>query len=414
MERRRVVVTGIGLVTPIGTGVEKVWKALLEGKSGAGQITHFDTTGFTVTIAAEVKDFDPLQWMEKPDVRRMAKFIHFGFCASMLAMESAGLKPGGFDPLRAGVLIGSGIGGLDNIERQKEQLMKDGPRKISPFFVPSQIINMASGFTSIKLGLKGPNSAVVTACSTGNHAIGDAMNIIRRGDADIMIAGGSEACLTPLAVGGFAVMRATSPRNHEPEKASRPFDLNRDGFLMAEGAGILILEELEHAIKRGADIKAEIIGYGMTGDAFHITAPDESGDGPARVMRATMKDAGISIEDVDYINAHGTSTPPGDRIETVAIKTVFGERAYKIPVSSTKSMTGHLLGAAGGVESAFTILALKNQIIPPTINLDTPDPDCDLDYVPWKPRKAELRYAMSNSFGFGGTNSCLAFKRYGN
>lgn len=414
MERRRVVVTGIGLVTPIGTGVDKVWKALLEGKSGAGQITHFDTTGFTVTIAAEVKDFDPLQWMEKPDVRRMAKFIHFGFCASMLAMESAGLKPGGFDPLRAGVLIGSGIGGLDNIERQKEQLMKDGPRKISPFFVPSQIINMASGFTSIKLGLKGPNSAVVTACSTGNHAIGDAMNIIRRGDADIMIAGGSEACLTPLAVGGFAVMRATSPRNHEPEKASRPFDLNRDGFLMAEGAGILILEELEHAIKRGADIKAEIIGYGMTGDAFHITAPDESGDGPARVMRATMKDAGISIEDVDYINAHGTSTPPGDRIETVAIKTVFGERAYKIPVSSTKSMTGHLLGAAGGVESAFTILALKNQIIPPTINLDTPDPDCDLDYVPWKPRKAELRYAMSNSFGFGGTNSCLAFKRYGN
>jgi 3-oxoacyl-[acyl-carrier-protein] synthase II len=414
LEYRKVAVTGIGLITPLGTGTEKTWNALLQGKSGAGHITQFDTTGFSVNIAAEVKDFDPLLWMEKPDVRRMARFIHFAYCASILAMESAGLKTGDFDPLKAGIVIGSGIGGIDNIEKQKEILLKEGPRKISPFFVPSQIINMASGFTSIKLGLKGPNSAVVTACSTGNHAIGDAFNIIRRGDADIMIAGGSEACITPLSVGGFAVMRALSPRNHEPEKASRPFDLNRDGFLIAEGAGILVLEDMESAKKRGADIKAEIVGYGMTGDAFHITAPDESGNGPARVMKATMKDAGITADDVDYINAHGTSTPPGDKIETTAIKTAFGERAYKIPVSSTKSMTGHMLGAAGGAECAFTILALKNQIIPPTINLDTPDPDCDLDYVPWKPRKATMTYALSNSFGFGGTNSCIAFKRYGN
>jgi len=409
---RRVVVTGIGLITPLGTGTKKTWENLLEGKSGAGEITLFDASEYAVRIAAEVTDFEPAEYMDKKDVRRFARFIQFAYAATDMAMQSSGFKNNKFNHERAGVLIGSGIGGIERIEAQMEKLLEKGPRSISPFFIPSEIINMASGYTAIKFALKGPNSAVCTACSTGNHAIGDAYRIIQRNEADIMIAGGSEAAITRLGVGGFAVMRAISYRNDEPEKASRPFDADRDGFLIAEGAGILILEELEHARKRGAEIYAEVVGYGMSSDAYHITAPDETGDGPARVMAAAIKDANIKPNQIDYINAHGTSTPLGDEIEVTAIKKVFKDDAYSIPVSSTKSMTGHLLGAAGGAESIFAILATKNQVIPPTINLDKPDPKCDLDFVPHKKREAKIEYALNNSFGFGGTNSCLIFKKY--
>jgi 3-oxoacyl-[acyl-carrier-protein] synthase II len=412
LERRRVVITGIGLVTPLGTGTEITWKNILECKSGGCKITQFDCTGWPVQIAAEVKDFNAEDWMDRRDVRRFARFIHFAQAGSSMALKDSKLTGNNFDHERAGVLIGSGIGGLEKIEEQKEKLMEGGYKKMSPFFIPSEIINMASGYVSMQFNLKGPNSAVCTACSTGNHAIGDAFNIIRRGEADIMVSGGSEACITQMAVGGFQAMHATSRRNDDPETASRPFDISRDGFLMGEGTGILILEELEHAKKRGVDIYAEIIGYGMTSDAFHYTAPDETGNGPARVMKAALKDADLKPSDISYINAHGTATPVGDPIEVKAVKTVFGEDAYKIPVSSTKSMTGHLLGAAGGLESALSILALKYQVIPPTINLENPDPNCDLDFVPNKPREAQLENILSNSFGFGGTNSCLIFKKY--
>ncbi len=411
MENRRVVVTGLGLVTPVGTGVEKAWKNILDGVSGAGPITQFDTEESPVKIAAEVKDFDPEEWMDRRDVRRLARFIQFAYAGAVQAMKDAGLEKGNFEATRAGTLIGSGIGGLEKIEEQKERIMEMGIKKTNPFFIPSEIINMASGYVSMQFGLKGPNSAVVTACSTGNHSIGDAFHVVKRGDADMMVCGGSEACVAPLAVGGFAVMRATSRRNDEPEIASRPFDKDRDGFLMGEGAGILVIEDLESAKARGATIYAEIVGYGLTGDAYHYTAPDETADGPTRVMRMAIKNAGIKPEDISYVNAHGTATPVGDPIEVKAIKNVFGENT-RTPVSSTKSITGHLLGAAGGLESIVSILALKEQILPPTINHDEPDEGFNLDFVPWKPRKAELEYALSNSFGFGGTNSCLIFKRY--
>jgi 3-oxoacyl-[acyl-carrier-protein] synthase II len=402
----------MGVVSPLGIGLDKTWDAILKGKSAGGMITQFDASEFAVQIAAEVTDFNPVDWMEAKDARRFARFVQFAQAASTMAIEQAGFKDGGYDPFRTGVLVGSGIGGLEKIEEQKEKLMEFGPRKVSPFFIPSEIINIASGYISMQFNLKGPNSAVVTACSTGNHALGDAMNIIRRGDADIMVCGGSEACVSPLAVGGFAAMHATSRRNDDPATASRPFDVSRDGFLMGEGAGIFVLEELEHAKERGAKIYAEIVGYGMTSDAFHYTAPDETGDGPARVMKAAIADAGITTDDIDYVNAHGTATPVGDPIEVKAIKTVFGEKAYKIPVSSTKSMTGHLLGAAGGLESAISVLSLVHQVIPQTINLNEPDPLCDLDFVPEGPRKGKYEYILTNSFGFGGTNSCLIYKKY--
>lgn len=409
---RRVVVTGVGLVSALGVGTEETWQNLLAGKSGAATITHFDTTGFPVTFAAEVKRFDPLRFIEKKDVKKMGLFIQFGMAAAEFAMEQAGLKITPDIAERAGVYIGSGIGGFDVIEREHTELMKGGPRKISPFFIPASIVNLASGFVSIRWGAKGPNSATCTACSSSAHAVGDSFKMIQRGDADVMISGGAEAAITPMGVGGFASMRALSARNDEPEKASRPFDCNRDGFVIGEGAGILILEELGFALKRGAKILGEIVGYGMSGDAYHITQPSEDADGAIRVMRNALKDAGIEPDQVDYINAHGTSTPFNDKSETKAIKAVFGERAYQVPVSSTKSMTGHLLGGAGGLEAGISTLILRDQIIPPTINYETPDPDCDLDYVPNKARQAEINFALSNSFGFGGTNAALLLKRY--
>lgn len=409
---RRVVVTGVGLVSALGVGTEETWRNLLAGKSGAAPITHFDTTGFPVTFAAEVKGFDPLRFIEKKEVKKMGLFIQFAMAASEFAMEQAGLKITPDIAERTGVYIGSGIGGFDVIEREHTELMKGGPRKISPFFIPASIVNLASGFVSIRWGAKGPNSATCTACSSSAHAVGDSFKLIQRGDADVMISGGAEAAITPMGVGGFASMRALSARNHEPEKASRPFDCNRDGFVIGEGAGILILEELGFAIRRGARIFGEVVGYGMSGDAYHITQPSEDADGAIRVMRNTLKDAGLRSEQVDYINAHGTSTPFNDKLETKAIKTVFGERAYRFPVSSTKSMTGHLLGGAGGLEAGISTLILRDQIIPPTINYETPDPECDLDYVPNQARQAEVNLVLSNSFGFGGTNAALLLKRY--
>ncbi|MFZ0960643.1 MAG: beta-ketoacyl-ACP synthase II [Terriglobia bacterium] len=409
---RRVVVTGVGLLTAVGLDTAETWQNLLAGKSGVGPITHFDTTGFAATIAAEVKGFDPFQFIEKKELKKMGTFIVFALAAAQEAMKQSGLHitPGIAE--RVGVYIGSGIGGFDVIEREHTALLQGGPRRISPFFIPASIVNLASGHVSIRHGAKGPNSATCTACSSSAHAVGDSFKLVQRGAADVMICGGAEAAITPMGVGGFAAMRALSTRNHEPEKASRPFDKERDGFVIGEGAGILILEALDFAVKRGAPILGEVVGYGMSGDAFHITAPDETGDGAVRAMRATLDDAGISPEQVSYINAHGTSTPYNDRLETLAIKKVFGPHAYKMPVSSTKSMTGHLLGGAGGLEAGLTALTLHHQIVAPTINLENPDPDCDLDYVPNHARKVEVEYALSTSFGFGGTNAALLMKRF--
>ena len=384
----------------------------MEGKSGISQITRFDTKEYTTRIAGEVKGFDPATWIPKKEIKKMDLFIHYAIAASEFAMQDSGYKMDKTNATRAGVYIGSGIGGFGVIEATHTALMEGGPRKISPFFIPASIVNLASGWVSIRTGAKGPNSATCTACTTGAHAIGDSFKIIQRGDADLMIAGGSEGCITPLGIGGFCAMRALSTRNEEPERASRPFDKERDGFVMGEGSGILVLESLESAINRGARIYCEIVGYGMTSDAFHITAPSEDGDGAIRVMEVTMRDGGIRPEQVDYINAHGTSTPFNDRAESMAIKKVFGEHAYKLAISSTKSMTGHLLGAAGGLEAAIVGLAIHHEIAPPTINLDNPDEGCDLDYVPHRSRKMRINYALSNSFGFGGTNGALLFKRY--
>jgi 3-oxoacyl-[acyl-carrier-protein] synthase II len=407
-----VVVTGVGLVSPLGIGREETWQGVLAGKSGAAPITHFDTTGYPVTFAAEVKGFDPLLYVEKKEVKKMGLFIQFALAAAQFAVEHAGLKITPDIADRTGVYIGSGIGGFDVIEREHTALMQGGPRKISPFFIPAAIANLASGFVSIRWGAKGPNSATCTACSSSAHALGDSFRLIQRGDADVMICGGAEGAITPMGVGGFASMRALSTRNEEPEKASRPFDRDRDGFVVGEGAGILILEELGFALRRGAAIWAEVVGYGMTGDAFHITQPSEDADGAVRAMRLTLADANVAPGQVDYINAHGTSTPYNDRLETLAIKKMFGDHAYKVPVSSTKSMTGHLLGGAGGLEAGLSVLAIRDQVLPPTINYENPDPDCDLDYVPNQPRQAAVEYVLSNSFGFGGTNAVLLFKRY--
>jgi 3-oxoacyl-[acyl-carrier-protein] synthase II len=393
-------------------GTEETWRNLLAGQSGVAPITHFDTTGFAVRIAAEVKGFDAQQYVEKKEVKKMGLFIQFALAASQFAMEQARLKVAPELADRAGVYIGSGIGGFDVIEREHTALMQGGPRKISPFFIPAAIVNLASGFVSIRWGAKGPNSATCTACSSSTHAVGDSFKLIQRGAADVMICGGAEAAITPMGVGGFAAMRALSTRNHAPAKASRPFDRDRDGFVIGEGAGILILEEMDFALKRGAPILAEVVGYGMSGDAFHITQPAEDADGAVRVMQNTLADANLLPEQVQYINAHGTSTPYNDRMETLAIKKVFGEHAAKLAISSTKSMTGHLLGGAGGLEAGITVLALRDQVLPPTINLENPDPECDLDYVPNQARPAPLEYALSNSFGFGGTNAALLFKRY--
>lgn len=412
MEKRRVVVTGVGLVTALGTGTEETWKGLCEGRSGVTEISRFDTTQFSTRIAAEVKNFDPLKWIEKKDLKKMDTFIHYALAAADFAMKQAGLTIEPELAERAGVFIGSGIGGFTVIEREHKVLLEQGPRKISPFFIPSSIINLAAGQVSMRFGARGPNSAPCTACSSGAHAVGDAFRVISRGDADVMIAGGSEAAITPMGVGGFAAMRALSTRNEEPSRASRPFDKDRDGFVVGEGAGVVILEELSLAKGRGATIIAELAGYGMSGDAYHITMPPEDGHGAHRVMLNAITDAGIKPEQVDYINAHGTSTPPNDRIETVAIKRLFGDHARKLAISSTKSMIGHLLGAAGAVEAGIASLVVQRGIIPPTINYETPDPDCDLDYVPNKMRKQDVKFALSNSFGFGGTNASLLFKRY--
>ncbi len=412
MEKRRVVITGLGLITPLGIGVESSWKAFIEGRSGIGRITCFDASDLPVQIAGEVKDFDPSLYMEQKEIKKMDRFIHFALAASTMAIEDSGLKITDENAERVGVIIGSGIGGLPAIEHYHRVYLEKGYRRITPFFIPMLIINLASGQVSIRFGAKGPNSAVATACATGSHAIGDAFRIIQRGDADVMIAGGTESVITPLAIGGFAVMKALSTRNNEPERASRPFDIDRDGFVMGEGAGIVVLESLDSAKARGARIYAEIIGYGMTSDAYHITAPAPGGEGAATCMSLALKDAGVLPDVVDYINAHGTSTKYGDEIETAAIKKVFGDHAYRLAVSSTKSMTGHLLGAAGGVEAVVTILSIYYDLIPPTINLDNPDPECDLDYVPHKARHRNIDFALSNSFGFGGTNACLLFRKY--
>ena len=412
MLKRRVVVTGMGMVSPLGTGVEKTWNALVQGKSGVGRITKFDPTGFDTQIAAEVKDFAPENFIDKKEARRMDIFIQYAVASAIMAMEDSQFKVTPQNAERVGVVVGAGLGGLTTIESFHKVLLEKGPGRISPFFIPMLIVNEAPGQISMRFGAKGPNSSVVTACATGNHNIGDAWKMIQRGDADAILAGGVESTITPLAVSGFNAMKALSTRNSEPEKASRPFDKDRDGFVMGEGAGIILLEEMEHALNRGAKIYAEIVGYGLTGDAYHITAPAPDGEGAARCMAMALKDAGLRPEEVDYINAHGTSTDYNDLYETIAIKTVFKEHAGKLPVSSTKSMTGHLLGGAGGVESIFTILTIYRGLIPPTINYETPDPNCDLDYVPNAARKGDVRVAMSNSFGFGGTNAVLIFKKF--
>jgi len=409
---RRVVVTGVGLVSPVGIGTRNNWDALCSGTSGIGPITRFDASAFSTRFAGEVKNFDPLQWVEKKELKKMDIFIQFAIAAAQFAMDDAKFKVTPDVAPRVGVFIASGIGGFTTIEREHKALLEGGPRKISPFFIPSAIINLAAGQVSIRFGAKGPNSATCTACTASAHAIGDAYEIIRRGAADAMIAGGSEAAICAMGVGGFAALRALSTRNDDPSHASRPFDKDRDGFVLGEGAGVVVLEELEFARRRGAPIFAEMVGYGMSGDAYHITAPTDDGDGAYRVMRAALESAGIGPEDVDYINAHGTSTPHNDRIETIAIKRAFGDHASKLAVSSTKSMTGHLLGAAGGLEAGITVLAVHHQRVPPTINLEQPDEGLDLDYVPNQSREATIQYALTNSFGFGGTNGSLLFKRF--
>jgi 3-oxoacyl-[acyl-carrier-protein] synthase II len=411
-DKTRVVVTGLGAVTPVGNSVPEYWRAICEGRSGVGPITRFDPKRLDVRIAAEVKGFDPLKVIEKKELKKLDLFIQYALAAGVEAVEDAKVDFSQVDPTRAGALVGSGIGGILSILEWHRVLLEKGPGRISPFFIPSLIVNMASGQLSIRYKLKGPNSSVVTACATGNHAIGDAFRIIQRGDADLMVAGGSEAIIDELPLGGFAQMKALSTRNDEPVRASRPFDADRDGFVAGEGAGIVVLENVEHARQRGAHIYAEIVGYGMTADAYHMTAPDPDGDGAVRAMAAALKDGGLRPEEVGYINAHGTSTPYNDKTETLAIKELFGAHAHRLAVSSTKSMTGHLLGAAGGIEAIATVLALQHAILPPTINYETPDPECDLDYVPNVARKAEVDTAMSNGFGFGGTNATLAFRRW--
>lgn len=415
---RRVVVTGLGLVTPVGNTVADTWAALMDCRSGADYIKKFDAERFSVRFACEVKDFDPLKFIAKKDARKMGAFIHYAIAASIEALADSGYPmteegkfPAGVAE-NAGTYISSGIGDFWAIEREHSKLLDDGPDRVSPFFIVSAIVNLAAGQVSIRFGAKGPNSATATACAAGAHAIGDSFKIIQRGDADLMICGGAESAITPMSVAGFASMRALSTNNDDPIHASRPFERDRDGFVIGEGAGIMILEELESAKKRGAKIYAEVVGYGAAADAFHLTMPDETGSGARRVMQRTLKDAGVSPEQIGYINAHGTSTPYNDKFETLAIKETFGEHAYKLAVSSTKSMTGHLLGAAGGIEGVFSVLALHHKVLPPTINYVNPDPECDLDYVPNEPRPAEVEYVLSNSFGFGGTNACLMFKRY--
>ena len=409
---RRVVVTGIGLVSAVGIGTDASWEALKAGTSGVTRITRFDVSAYAAQIAAEVKHFDPLQFVDKKDVKKMDIFIQYAVAAAQFAMDDSRLAITAENAVDIGVFLGSGIGGFSTIEREHEELLKGGPRRISPFFIPSAIINLAAGQVSIRFGAKGPNLATCTACSASAHAIGESYEIIKRGDATAMIAGGSEAAITPMSVGGFGQMRALSTRNADPGRASRPFDKDRDGFIIGEGAGVIILEELEHARQRGATIYAEMAGYGSSADAYHITAPSEDGDGGRRAMAMAVRKAGIRPDEVDYINAHGTSTPFNDKLETLAIKRLFGDHATRLAVSSTKSMTGHLLGGAGGLEGGISALAVYHQLVPPTINLDHPDPECDLDYVPHTSRAMPIRYALSNSFGFGGTNAALLFKRY--
>jgi 3-oxoacyl-[acyl-carrier-protein] synthase II len=416
----RVVVTGVGALTPVGNTVEEFWSALMEGKSGIGPITKFDANTktesgefqFVTRIAGEIRNFDELKYVDKKEARRLDPYLKYAVACAVMAVEDSGLDTGKVDGTRFGTLIGSGIGGITTLLENHRTLLDKGPDRVSPFFVPMLIINMASGLVSMRFGAKGPNSSVVTACATGNHAIGDAFKLIQRGAADIMIAGGAEAIIVPLTIAGFCSMKAMSTRNDEPQKASRPFDADRDGFVCGEGGGILVLESLEHARRRDARIYAEVVGYGLTGDAHHMTAPDPEGDGAARAMVGALADAKIAPGDVGYINAHGTSTPYNDKFETIAIKRVFGENARKVAVSSTKSMTGHLLGAAGGVEAIATVLALHHGMLPPTMNYETPDPECDLDYIPNQPRKQDVELALSNAFGFGGTNATLAFRKY--
>ncbi len=420
MDTRRVVVTGLGALTPVGNTAEEFWSALKQARSGVGPITKFDASvknaqgeyAYPTRIAGEVKNFDPLQYVDKKEARRLDPFLQYAMACGVMAVEDAGLDTTKVDGTRFGVLIGSGIGGIQTLLATHDTLNEKGPDRVSPFFIPMMIVNMASGLVSMRFGAKGPNSAVITACATGNHAIGDAFRIIQRSEADVMIAGGAEAIIIPLTIAGFCAMKAMSTRNDEPTKASRPFDAGRDGFVCGEGGGIVVLESLEHARRRDARIYAEVVGYGMTGDAHHMTAPDPEGDGAARAMAAALADAGLRGPEVGYINAHGTSTPYNDKFETLAIKRVFGDHARRLAVSSTKSMTGHLLGAAGGVEAIATVLALHHGVLPPTINYDTPDPDCDLDYVPNQARKQDVEFGLSNAFGFGGTNATLAFRKY--
>ena len=410
--KRRVVVTGLGLITPCGNDVATTWASIVRGQSGVGFIEKFDTEKYSVKIAAEVKNFDPLNFMEKKEARRMGAFTHFAIAASDEAIKDSGLVIDDSNAEMIGTYISSGIGDFWAIEREHDKLLSGGPDRVSPFFIPQSIVNLAAGNVSIRHGAKGPNTATATACAAGAHAIGDSFRYIERGDADAMICGGAESAITPMSVAGFASLKALSTRNNDPQKASRPFDAERDGFVIGEGAGIIILEELEFAKARGAKIYAEIVGYGMSGDAFHITAPDETGSGPKRVMLKAMKDAGIGPEQIGYINAHGTSTPYNDKYETLAIKLAFGDHARTVAISSTKSMIGHALGAAGGIEAVFSVLAIHEKILPPTTNYEFSDPDCDLDYIPNEARAKEVEYVLSNSFGFGGTNACLIFKRY--
>jgi 3-oxoacyl-[acyl-carrier-protein] synthase II len=411
MSKRRVVITGLGIVSPVGNDVATAWKNIVEGKSGIGPVTHFDATTFPTRIAGEVRDFDPAQYVAPKDVKKMDPFIHYGIAASVQALADAGLNANEHDAERIGVAVGAGIGGIATIEKTSITYHEGGQRKISPFFVPSSIINMAAGDLSIMLGLKGPNIACVTACTTGTHNIGLAMRMIQYGDADVMVAGGAEFATSGVAMGGFCSARAMSTRNDDPTKASRPWDKDRDGFVLSDGAGVVIVEEYEHARKRGARIYCELVGFGMSGDAFHMTSPSENGEGAARCMSSALKDAALTPGDIHYINAHGTSTPAGDLAETQGIKTAFGDNSKKVPVSSTKSMTGHLLGAAGGVEAIFSVLAIRDNVLPPTINLDNPSEGCDLDYVPHTARQAKVDTVLSNSFGFGGTNGTLVFRR---